>query len=74
MDCNPPGSTVHGILQAKLLEWVAIFSSRGSARPKEQSCVSWISCIGRWVLYRWATWETPEPRLPQLSVITCLVK
>ena len=34
MDCNPPGSSVHGILQARILEWVAMPSSRGSAQPK----------------------------------------
>ena len=33
MDCSPPGSSVHGILQARTLEWVAIFFSRGSSRP-----------------------------------------
>ena len=33
MDCSPPGSSVHGILQARLLEWVAISSSRGSSQP-----------------------------------------
>ena len=35
-DCSPPGSSVHGVLQAKLLEWVAISSSRGSSRPRDQ--------------------------------------
>ena len=45
IDCSPPGSSVHGSLQARILEWVAISSSRGSSR------VSCISCIGRWILY-----------------------
>ena len=36
VDCSPPGSSVHGILQAGILEWVAISSSRGSSRPKDQ--------------------------------------
>ena len=36
-DCSPPGSSVHGILQAGILEWVAMSSSRGSARPKDRS-------------------------------------
>ena len=35
MDCNPPGSSVHGLLQARTLEWVAISSSRGSSRPRD---------------------------------------
>ena len=56
MDCSPPGSSVHGIFQARILEWVAISSSRGSSRPRDQTHVSCVSCIGRWVLYHWATW------------------
>ena len=36
MDCSPPGSTVDGILQANILEWVAISFSRGSSRPRDQ--------------------------------------
>ena len=51
MDCSPPGSSVHGILQARILEWVAIPSSRGSSRPRDQTHVSSVSCIGRHVLY-----------------------
>ena len=57
MDCSPPGSSVHGILQAGILEWVAISSSRGSSQPRDQIHVSCISCIGRQLLYHWATWE-----------------
>ena len=37
MDCSPPGSSVHGILQARMLEWVAISFSRGSSRPGNQT-------------------------------------
>ena len=51
MDCSPPGSSVHGILQAKILEWAAMPSSRGSSWPRDWTCVSYVSCIGRWVLY-----------------------
>ena len=40
MDCNPPGSSVHGILQARKLEWVAIPFSRGSSRPRDRTRVS----------------------------------
>ena len=52
VDCNLPGSPVHVILQARTLEWVAMPSSRGSAQPKDRSCISYVSCIGRQVLYR----------------------
>ena len=37
MDCSPPGSSVHGVLQARLLEWVAISFSRGSSQPRDQT-------------------------------------
>ena len=47
-DCSPPGSSGHGILQGRILEWVAMPSSRGSAQPRDQTLVSGISCIGRW--------------------------
>ena len=40
MDCSPPGSSVHGILQERLLEWVTISYSRGSSRPKDRARVS----------------------------------
>ena len=38
--CSPPGSSVHGILQARILEWVAVCFSRGSSQPRDQTCVS----------------------------------
>ena len=57
MDCNPPGSSVLGIFKARILEWVAISSSRGSSQPRYWTHVSCISCIGRWILYHQATWE-----------------
>ena len=53
VDCSPPDSSVHGILQARILKWVAMPSSRGSAWPRDQTHVSWFSCIGRRVLYHW---------------------
>ena len=51
MDCGPPGCSDHGILQARILEWVAMPSSRGSSWPRDQTYISHVSCIGRWVLY-----------------------
>ena len=44
MDCSPPGSPLHGILQARILEWVAISYSRGSSRPSERVSCAHISC------------------------------
>ena len=43
MDCSPPGSSVHGILQARILEWVAMPCSRGSSQPRDQTQVSRIA-------------------------------
>ena len=43
VDCSPPGSSVHGILQARILEWVAISFSRGSSQPKDRTQVSRIA-------------------------------
>ena len=52
MDCSLLGFSVHGISQTRILEWDAIFSSRGFFWPRDQTFVSW---IGRWILYHWAT-------------------
>ena len=51
MDHSLPGSSVHGIFQARILEWVTISSSRGSSQPRDQTCISYASCVDRWVLY-----------------------
>ena len=51
MDCSLAGSFVHWIFQARILEWVAMSSSRGSSHPRDRTHVSYVSCIGRWVLY-----------------------
>ena len=50
-DYSPPGSSVHGILQARTLQWVSMPSSRGSSQPRDQTHISDVSCIGRQVLY-----------------------
>ena len=60
MNCSPPGSSFHGISQAKILEWVAIFFSRGSSRARDQTCVS---CIAG----RCFTTEPPEKTRGNLS-------
>ena len=57
IDCSPPGSTVHWIFQARILEWVAIFYSRGSSQPSDLTHISYASCIGREILFHCATWE-----------------
>ena len=52
MDCSLPGFSVHGIFQARILEWVAIIFPRGSSRLRDWTHVS---CIGRLIHYHWAT-------------------
>ena len=49
-DCSPPDSSVHGNLQARTEEWVAMPSSRGSSQPRDWTHISYVSCIGKWVL------------------------
>ena len=51
MDYSLPGSSVHGILQARILEWVATSSSRGSSQPRDRTCICYISFICRLILY-----------------------
>ena len=65
MDCCQPGSSVQGILQARTLEWVAISFSRGSSQPTDQTCVSYLSCIGRQILYHW--WHLGSPRTLEMT-------
>ena len=54
MDCGPPGSSIHGISQARLLEWVAVSVSRGSSQPRDWAHVS---CIAGRHFNLWATRE-----------------
>ena len=51
IDYSLPGTSVHGLVQARILEWIAISSSRGSSQPRDQTRVSCVSCIGRQILY-----------------------
>ena len=56
MNCSPPGSSVHGILQARILEWVAIPFPRGSSQHKNQIQVS---CIAGWFFTITVTRDAP---------------
>ena len=57
LDYSWLGSSVHGISQARVLEWVAISFSRESSRSRDQTHISCSSCTGRQILYHCATWE-----------------
>ena len=54
MDYNLPGFSAHGIISARILEWVGLSFSKGLSWPRDQTS---ISCIGIWILYHWATWK-----------------
>ena len=56
MDYSPPGSSAHGILQARILEWAAISTPGDVPNPGIKTC---IFLVGRQILYHWATWEAP---------------
>ena len=62
MDCSPPASSIHGIAQAITLEWIATPISRGSSLPRDQTDISYRSCIaGRFFTFS-ATWEALKQR------------
>ena len=65
VECSPPGSSVHGTLQARILEWVAISFSRGSSQPRDRTQVSRIA--GR-CFNLWATREAPVNRVDRYNV------
>ena len=54
---SPPGSSVHGIFWARILEWIATSYSRGSSWPRGQTQVTCVSGIGGWILCHCTTWE-----------------
>ena len=71
MDCILPGSSVHGILQARILEWGTISFSRGSFWLRDQTHISCISCIGRKIPYHSAIWEARKKAYTWMNLSTC---
>ena len=59
MNCSPIGTSVHGIFPSRILEWVAISSSRGSSRSRDQTLISCISCIAGRLFTCWAIGKPP---------------
>ena len=72
-----PGSSVHRILQARILGWVATSSSRGSSWPRDQTNVFYVSCIDKWIFYHWAPgksiWGFPNPKTKDPPVFPHLI-
>ena len=50
MDCSLLASSVHGISQARILEWVAVSYSRHSSQPRDRTYISYVSCLLKWIL------------------------
>ena len=69
MDCSPPGSSVHGILQARILEWIAMPSSRGPSRARDWTRISCVSCIADGFFMHRVTWEAqPNKWINRLKI------
>ena len=60
LDCSLPGAFVHGILQWRILEWVAVSSSRGSSRLQDGTCVCRVSCNAGRFFSHWTMGAEPE--------------
>ena len=82
MDCSLPGPSIHGILQARMLEWVTMPSSRGSSQLRDWTCISYISCIdrqvdkhhlGSWiiVIVQSLSWDSLRPHGLQHARLPC---
>ena len=71
MDCSPLGFSVHGILQARILEWVAIPLSRESSQPRDQT---WVSCTSGRFFIIWATREALQPDTSIKQIIKDYIK
>ena len=66
MDCSPPDSSVHGILQARVLDWVVILASKGSSqKPRDWTGFSCDSCIGRQILWPLRHQVNNKEKLPE---------
>ena len=71
MDCSPPGCSIHGILQARILEWVAIPSSKGSSQPRDWTQISLIA--GRFFTIWYSDWvKTFSPKFLKM-MLHCFV-
>ena len=69
MDCSPPVSSVRRILQARILEWVTMSSSRGSSQSRDQTLSSYGFCTAGKFFYRWAAVEAQVVRLQLIIIV-----
>ena len=68
IDCSPPGSSVHGMSQARILECAAISSYRGSSWSRDWTRVSCVSCTGKRILYHCAAWRATYTYIPSFWI------
>ena len=73
MGCSSPGFSVHGILQARMLECVVMPSARASSQPRDQTYIFYISCIGKQVLYQEHYLESPSSLHIKVETGNCLI-
>ena len=71
MDCSPPGSSVHEICQARIVEWVAISFSRGSSQPRDRP---WVSCTASRFFYQLIYKGSPYRVIEELNKVTQLAR
>ena len=71
MDCSLPGSSIHRIFQARILEWVAISFSRGSSRPSDQT---WVSCTAGRFFTKWVISQCKIKSLKKETSLMALVQ
>ena len=71
MDCSLPGSSVHSVFQARILEWVTIPFSRGSSQPRDQTCFSCTSCIAGRFFTNEPPGKSPGVKVIQSSPTLC---
>ena len=70
IDCGLPGSSVHGILQARVLEWIDMPSSRGSSQPRDQTHIGYVSSIVGWFFTTSTTWEAPTSLFNSVQLLS----
>ena len=73
MDCSPPGSSVYGNFQARILEQVALSSFKGSSWARDQTSVSYVSCIGGWIFYHQHHLVLLPPKLAKVKHLSLSV-
>ena len=71
MDCSLPGSSVHGILKARILEWIAMPSSKGSSWPRDQTSVSYVYL--HWQVGSLPLTPSRSPQSPLHQPVFCIV-